>query len=104
MLTGGPRDLPARQRTLRSTLEWSYDLLGEDDRTVFARLAVFSGGWTLAAAEAVCSLGELPVLESLTSLVDGNLVRRLERPGARATICDARNDPGVLGGVPVAVG
>ena len=104
LLTGGARDLPARQRTLRSTLEWSYDLLGEDDRTVFARLAVFSGGWTLAAADAVCSLGELPVLESLTSLVDGNLVRRLERPGARAAICDARNDPGVLGGVPVAVG
>ena len=81
LLTGGARDLPARQRTLRSTLEWSYDLLGEDDRMVFARLSVFSGGWTLAAAEAVCSLGELPVLESLTSLVDGNLVRRLERPG-----------------------
>jgi predicted ATPase/DNA-binding SARP family transcriptional activator len=81
LLTGGPRDLPARQRTLRSTLEWSYDLLGENDRTVFARLAVFSGGWTLAAAEAVCSHRGLPVLESLTSLVDGNLVRRLERPG-----------------------
>jgi predicted ATPase len=62
LLTGGARDLPARQRTLRSTLEWSYDLLGENDRTVFARLAVFSGGWTLAAAEAVCSLGGLPVL------------------------------------------
>jgi predicted ATPase/transcriptional regulator with XRE-family HTH domain len=54
LLTDGPRDLPAHQQALRGTIDWSYDLLGADEQTLFARLAVFVGGWTLEAAAAVC--------------------------------------------------
>ena len=54
LLTGGARDLPERQRTLASTIEWSYDLLGPRERRLFARLSVFAGGWTLEEAEAIC--------------------------------------------------
>ncbi|HJQ74150.1 MAG TPA: BTAD domain-containing putative transcriptional regulator, partial [Gaiellaceae bacterium] len=72
LLPTGPRDAPARQRTLAATIRWSYDLLGEEERVAFARLGVFSGGCTLDAAEAVCEVS----LESLGSLVDNNLLRR----------------------------
>ncbi|MDX6370765.1 MAG: hypothetical protein QOG93_2267 [Gaiellaceae bacterium] len=81
LLTGGARDLPARQQTLRSTLEWSHELLNQAEQTLFARLAVFPGGWTLDAAEAVCADPGLDVLAVLSALVDENLVRRLD-PGA----------------------
>ncbi|MDX6386522.1 MAG: hypothetical protein QOD85_324 [Gaiellaceae bacterium] len=81
LLTGGARDLPARQQTLRSTLEWSHELLNQAEQTLFARLAVFPGGWTLDAAEAVCADTGLDVLAVLSALVDENLVRRLD-PGA----------------------
>ena len=54
-LRGGARDLPDRQRTLQATLDWSYELLTEDEKTLFRRLAVFVGGRTLEAAEAVCN-------------------------------------------------
>ena len=54
LLTGGPRDVPARQRTLRDTIVWSHDLLTPVEQRLFARLAVFSGGWSAEAADAVC--------------------------------------------------
>jgi predicted ATPase/DNA-binding SARP family transcriptional activator len=72
LLVGGPRDLPARQQTLRATLEWSIDLLDDDERRQLARLSVFAGGCTLEAAEAVCGTS----LERLSSLVDHNLLLR----------------------------
>jgi predicted ATPase/class 3 adenylate cyclase len=79
LLTGGARDLPERQRTLRGTIEWSHDLLGPAERTLFARLSVFSGGWSLESAEAVCGPGpSTDVLEGLGALVDASLVRHVE--------------------------
>jgi predicted ATPase/DNA-binding XRE family transcriptional regulator len=77
LLTGGARDLPDRQRTLRATLDWSCDLLGVAERSLFARLAVFAGGWTLEAADAVCDLGdETGVFERVSALVDKSLVQQ----------------------------
>jgi predicted ATPase/class 3 adenylate cyclase len=81
LLTGGARDLPQRQRTLRGAIEWSHDLLGAKEQQLFARLAVFAGGWELDAAEAVCGPGlDLDVFDGLTSLVDSSLVRRRDSP------------------------
>jgi predicted ATPase/DNA-binding SARP family transcriptional activator len=74
LLSPGPRDAPARQRTLAATIRWSYDLLGPEERLAFARLGVFVGGCTLEAAEGVCDV----TLESLGTLVDNNLLRRRE--------------------------
>jgi len=81
LLSSGPADLPERQQTLRATLAWSYDLLSAADQVLLRRLAVFAGGWTLAAAEAICADAALPagaVLDHLRALVDSSLVRRLE--------------------------
>jgi predicted ATPase len=72
LLTGGARDRPERQRTLRATIEWSYDLLGEEEKRLFARLAVFAGGFTFDAAEEVAEAE----LDRVQSLVDENLVRQ----------------------------
>src|SRR6185503_625687 len=72
LLTRGGRDMPSRHQTLRSTIEWSHELLDEREQALFARLAVFSGGCTLAAAEAVCDGG----LDELASLIDKSLLRR----------------------------
>ena len=72
LLTGGPRDAPERQRTLRAAIEWSHDLLDERERRAFADLAVFAGGWTLEAAEQVAG----DVLDALEALVDRSLVVR----------------------------
>jgi predicted ATPase len=82
LLTSGPRSLPERQRTLRGAIDWSYRLLEEPARRLFARLATFFGGGTLEAIEAVCDpdLGA-PVLDLLGSLVDDSLLRRTETPG-----------------------
>jgi predicted ATPase len=78
LLTGGPRDQPTRQQTLRATIDWSYDLLDAEDRALFAGLAVFAGGCTLEAAEAVC--GADGVLTGIATLVDNNLLRQDEQP------------------------
>ncbi|MDQ5854637.1 MAG: helix-turn-helix domain-containing protein, partial [Chloroflexota bacterium] len=94
-LTGGPRDLPARQQTIRATIDWSYQLLDAAEQRLFTRLAVFVGGWTVEAAEAVCNVDgdpstgselalslskeqvlDLDVLEGLQSLLDKNLLRQ----------------------------
>jgi predicted ATPase len=82
LLTGGARDLPERQRTLRATIEWSHALLDRAEKVLFARLAVFSGGRTLEAVEAVCNLGgELDVLEGVESLLENNLLKQKEEVG-----------------------
>ena len=83
LLTGGARDLPERQRTLRATIEWSYALLDEGEQLLFGRLAVFSGGRTLEAIEAICDAeGDLPVdtFEGVSSLLDKSLFRQEEGP------------------------
>ncbi len=80
ILTSGGRTFPERQRTLRGTIAWSYELLDDAERRLFARLSAFTGGWTIESAEAVCDpegLG-LDILEGLTSLVDKSLIRRTE--------------------------
>ena len=74
VLTGGARDRPSRQQTLRAAIEWSYELLDDPERDLFERLAVFVGGWSLLAAEAVCDAG----LDLLGSLVDKSLVVQAE--------------------------
>ncbi|MGB7586123.1 MAG: protein kinase [Terriglobales bacterium] len=82
LLTGGARDLPTRQQTLRNTVDWSYGLLNGAEQTLFRRLSVFSGGCTLEAVEAVCDtkgdLG-LDVLEGVASLVDKSLAQQVEQ-------------------------
>jgi predicted ATPase/class 3 adenylate cyclase len=79
VLAGGLRGVPERQRTLSGAIEWSYDLLDLEERRLFARLAVFRGGWTLESAETVCGPGlGLEVLDGLISLVEKSLVGREE--------------------------
>lgn len=73
LLTGGARDGPARQQTLRNTLVWSHELLTADEQALFGRLAVFVGGFTLEAAEAVCDAE----YDTLAALVDRSMIRRV---------------------------
>gem|GEM_PF-4789015 len=77
LLASGPRTAPDRQSTLRATMDWSHDLLDEAERALFRNLAVFSGGFTLEAAEEVCEteVGGGTVLDPLSRLVDESLVR-----------------------------
>jgi predicted ATPase len=90
ILSGGSGDLPERQRTLRATIDWSYDLLSDVDRAVFRQLSVFVGGFTVDAAESVISLGEgavlaassdLVVLDGLTALAESSLLAQDDQPG-----------------------
>jgi predicted ATPase len=82
LLTGGARDLPQRQRTLRATIGWSYDLLDPTDQVLFERLGAFAGGWTLDAAEAVCAGDGGPdVIEGLASLLEKSMVRHRSARG-----------------------
>jgi len=108
LLTGGARDLPERQRTLRATIAWSYDLLAVDEQAAFRRFAVFAGGATLEDAEAI--VGDLQsdtaVFDRLDSLVAQSLMRRdpvgrfsmlgAVREFARERLVDAGEEPGAL--------
>src|SRR5215213_331660 len=84
LLCGGARDLPERQRTLRGSIEWSHNLLDEGEKMLFARMAIFSGGRTLEAIEAVCGSagGDLAVdaFEGVSSLLDKSLLTQEEGP------------------------
>jgi predicted ATPase len=100
LLTQGACDLPARQRTLRDTIAWSHDLLSPAEQKLFRCLAVFVGGATMEAAEAVCSRAgdlEIDILGGVASLVDRNLLRRLEGPGdePRFTMLEAIREYGL---------
>jgi predicted ATPase/serine/threonine protein kinase len=82
LLTGGARDLPARQQTLRQAIDWSYDLLSEPEQRLFRRLSVFLGGCTLEAVESVCDTKQdlgVDVLDGMTSMVDKSLARQIEQ-------------------------
>jgi predicted ATPase len=81
LLTGGPQDLPARQQIMRSAIEWSYDLLDQAAQTLFVRLGVFSGGFTIEAAEAVCRMeSDFDVLDGIAVLLEDNLLRQAPNP------------------------
>jgi predicted ATPase/DNA-binding winged helix-turn-helix (wHTH) protein len=87
LLTGGAVDLPERQQTLRKAIDWSHGLLNEEEQKLFRRLSVFVGGCTLEAAEAVCNTRRdlsIDLFDGLTSLVDKNLVQRMDRAQAEA--------------------
>jgi predicted ATPase len=97
ILVGGARDLPERQRTLRDTIAWSYDLLSAAEQTLLRQLSVFVGGATLEAVEAVCTIDDVSatdVLERLAALVDHSLLRQETstagdaRVGMLETICE----------------
>ena len=82
LLTGGARDLPARQQTLRQAIDWSYDLLAEPEQKLFRKLSVFFGGCTLEAVEAVCDTKKdlgMDVLDGMSSMVDKSLVHQREQ-------------------------
>ncbi len=82
VLSGGARDLPARQQTLRGAIAWSYDLLSPEEQKLFRHLAVFVDGWSLEASEAICKArGGLAedMLEGLASLADKSLLRQEEQ-------------------------
>jgi predicted ATPase len=86
-LTGAARNLPARQQTLRQTIDWGYELLAPAEQRLFRRLSVFAGGWTLEAAEAVCDARQdlgLDVFEGISSLVDKSLVRPADTSSSEA--------------------
>jgi len=86
LLTGGRRTALARQQTLRAAIDWSYNLLSTPEQALFRRLSVFSGGWTLEAAEATCAadgVEQTEVLELLSGLVDKSVVSAEDRGGKR---------------------
>ena len=82
LLVGGPRDLPARQKTMRDAIAWSYELLEASEQALFRRVCVFAGGCTLDAAEVVCRQGPevLPVVDGLATLVGSSLLHVTEVP------------------------
>ena len=91
LLTGGRRDAPRHQQTLRMTLDWSYDLLDQNMQRLFAQLGVFAGGCTLASAEAVCRV-DGPILDGLAGLVDESLLGQRECVEPRFTMLQLVRD------------
>ena len=82
LLKGGPRDLPTRHQTLRSTIDWSYELLEDEEKALFERLSAFSGGRTLEAIEEICDPEkDLDILEGVESLLEKSLLRQEEGVG-----------------------
>lgn len=91
VLARGARDRPARQRTLRATIDWSHELLAEEERVLFRRLAVFRGGAALEAVEAVCRQGaaspeDAPAVDVLTALLDKSLIRQQDDDEGRVRV------------------
>lgn len=107
LLAGGSKNVSPRQQTMRGTIEWSYQLLGEDEKTLFRRLAVFAGGFTVETAEAVCETGAgqfindglskvqsetqtskpgIELLDVVTSLLDNNLLAQKDQPDGNARL------------------
>jgi predicted ATPase len=80
VLTGGPRDLPPRQRAMTHTVAWSHDLLEPDAQRLFARLSIFGGGWSLEAAKAVCVSPGMDALEGTSALIDAGLATVADMP------------------------
>jgi len=81
LLTGGARDLPQRQQTLRATMDWSYDLLSAAEKKLFRRLSVFAGGCNLEGVEAVCDTKgdlDLNLLDGMASMLDKSLVQQID--------------------------
>ena len=78
MLTSGPQDMPERHHSLQTAISWSYDMLDTPEQALFRRLAVFIGGWTLDAAEAVCHPAELglALVQAMSSLLDKSLIQQ----------------------------
>jgi predicted ATPase/DNA-binding SARP family transcriptional activator len=83
LLKGGPRDLPERQQTLRSEIDWSFEMLEPEERRIFMRLSIFPAGCTLDAVKAVCPIAgeDLDIFSNLSSLAEKNLVRLVEVNG-----------------------
>jgi non-specific serine/threonine protein kinase len=81
LLTGGPRDAPARLRAMHDAIAWSYDLLSPQEQACFRRLAVFAGGFTLEAAERVVDAGAADAFDNISSLVASSLLRQDDGPG-----------------------
>lgn len=79
VLVSTSRDVPARQQTMRNAIAWGYNLLEADEQALLRRLSVFNGGWTLQAAEVVCRLNAVDILDGLSSLADKSLVRQREQ-------------------------
>src|SRR5271170_2155994 len=87
LLTGGARDLPQRQQTLRAAIDWSYDLLSAAEQKLFRRLSVFAGGCTLEGVEAVCDTKgdlDLDLLDGMASMVDKSLLQQVEQPNGES--------------------
>jgi predicted ATPase len=79
LLVGGAKDLPDRQQTLRRTIDWSFELLGAEEQSLFARLGVFAGGFTLEAAERACNpTGDIDVFSGIETLLNSSLLRRVK--------------------------